>query len=182
MSDEQMSAWEVAERSVALDHPWVRMIIDTLERDGVRKPYYYLESPADAVAVVALTGDGHMLLTRQYRHPVGAVIYDIPGGRSDPGEDPLEGARRELREETGYEAGHLELLGRINPFPGSLKVTMNLYFARDLAPGTQNLDEGEELEVHMLPFEDVFQGVLAGQYIDGALQTGVLMVRARGLA
>ncbi len=182
MSDEQMSGWVVAERNVALDHPWVRMIIDTLERDGERKPYYYLESPADAVAVVAVTADGNLLLTRQYRHPVGAVIYDIPGGRSDPGEDPLEGARRELHEETGCEAGHIELLGRVNPFPGSLKVTLNLYFARDLKPGLQNLDEGEELEVHALPFEEVYRGVLAGHYIDGALQTGVLMTRAKGLA
>jgi ADP-ribose pyrophosphatase len=175
-----MDNWKVIKQEVVLDHPWVKLVVDTLERNGRSKPHYYLESPTEPVGVVALTADNQLIVTRQYRHPVGRVIYDLPGGRTNPGEDLLVAARRELKEETGYSAGHIESLGTIMPFPGSLRVALNLFIALDLTLGPQQLDPGEELEVHHLPFAEVYTAVLAGEYIDGALQTGVLLARARG--
>lgn len=158
------------------------MVVDTLTRDGVSKPYFILESPVDSVATVALTADRQIVLTRQYRHGVGRVIFDLPAGRTEPGEDPLQGARREFEEETGYRAGRFETLGEMSPFPGSLKVTRYIYFATDLVPGEQHLDPGEELEVVLLPFDRVYEDVLSGRYIDAGLQSGVLLARAKGLA
>lgn len=177
-----MDNWKVVEQKIALDHPWVRLLIETLERGNERRPYFYLESPTDAVAVVAVDNAGQVVLTRQYRHPLRAVIYDLPGGRADKSEVPIEAARRELVEETGYIPDHIEALGTLNPFPGSLRVSLYLFFASGLQPGPSRPDEGEELEVHLRPFEEVYQGVLHGEYIDGALQTGLLLARARGLA
>jgi ADP-ribose pyrophosphatase len=176
-----VDSWEVTARKVLFDHPWVQIIVDTLERDGTTKPYYILESPVDAVATVALTADRQIVLARQYRHPIGRIIYDLPAGRAEPGEDPLIAARRELEEETGYRPGHIELMTVLNPFPGSLKVNLNVFFARDLTPGQQNLDPGEELEVHLRPFDEVYAEVVSGQHVDGALQVGVLLARAKGL-
>jgi ADP-ribose pyrophosphatase len=177
-----MDHWTIAEQKVLFDHPRFRIIYDTLVHDGVTRPYVYLESPVDSVATLALTADRQIVLTRQYRHPIAQTITDLPAGRAEPGEDPLIGARRELEEETGYRAGSMIALGSFNPFPGSLKVTAHLFFASDLTPGDQRLDEHEELEVHHRPFDDVYAEVLAGQHIDGNLQMAVLMARARGLA
>jgi len=177
-----MNDWQQTERKIAFEHPWIRIIIDTLTRGDVSKPYIYLESPVDAVATVALTADGQIVLARQYRHPVGQIITDLPAGRANPAEPPLEAARRELEEETGYRPATLVVLGRASPFPGSLKVTMHLFFATDLAPGQQHLDEGEELEVLLRPFDEVYDEVIHSKHIDAALQWGVLLARARGLA
>ena len=173
-------AYTILESRFVLDHPWVRMVADTLEHAGRRFPYYYLESPVDSVATVALTGDRRVVLCRQYRHPIRQVIYDLPAGRLQPGEDPAAGARRELEEETGYRAGRFTPLGRYNPFPGSLKVTAHLFFAADLALAPQRLDEGEELDVALVPFDEALAMVLRGECIDGSLQLGLLLAAQKG--
>jgi ADP-ribose pyrophosphatase len=133
------------------------------------------------VAAVALTDGGELVLTRQYRHPLGRVLIDVPAGRMSPGEEPSQAARRELLEETGYHAGYIQPLGRYTPFPGSLKVTAHLFFARDLRPGPQHLDPGEELEVILRPVDAIVEGILNGEYLDTSLQLGVLLARAKGL-
>lgn len=174
------SQYTVVETRVMLDHPWVRVVAETLEYAGQRRPYFYLESPVDSVAVVALTDDNQLVLTHQYRHPVGQVIHDLPAGRLNPGEDPAEGARRELEEETGYRAATLIPLGRYNPFPGSLKVTAHLFLATDLTYVGQSLDKDEELEVVLQPFAEALERVRRGEYIDGSLQLGVLLAAQKG--
>jgi hypothetical protein len=72
-------------------------------------------------------------------------------------------------------------LGRFNPFPGSLKVTASLFLATGLEPGQPRLDEGEELEVVLMPFAEVLAMVLRGECIDAGLQLGVLLAAQRGL-
>jgi ADP-ribose pyrophosphatase len=178
----RMDNWQLTDRSVILENSFMRAVVDTLSRDGVSRRYTYLESPVDSVTTLALTGRREVVLTRQYRHPIGQVIFDLPGGRALPGEDPADSARRELEEETGYRPGKMELLGRFTPFPGSIKVTAHLYFASGLTPGQPHLDDGEELEVHLRPFDEVYAEVLDGRHVDAALQWAVLLARARGLA
>jgi ADP-ribose diphosphatase len=177
-----MENWQVIEQQVILDHPLMRAVVDTLSREGVERQYTYLESPVDSVVTVALTDRREIVLTRQYRHPIRQIIFDLPGGRALPGESPADSARRELEEETGYRPGRIMPLGRLTPFPGSLKVTMHVFFAAQLTPGKQQLDDGEELEVHLRAFDEVYVEVLNGQHIDAALQWGVLLARAKGLA
>ena len=166
---------------VLFDHPWARIIIDTLEMDGKTWPYFYLESPVEAVATVGVTETGEIILTRQYRHPVGRVIYDLPAGRLEPGEEPLQGARREFEEETGYYPNQIVKLGYYNQFPGMLRAGTHLFFATDLTPTRQRLDEGEELETVLLPVGDVLGSILHGELIDGSLQLGMLLAYHKGL-
>jgi ADP-ribose pyrophosphatase len=175
-------AYTVVESNTLLDHPLVQMVVDTLEYNGQRRSYFYLASPMDAVATVALTSDQRIILTRQYRHPLRQVIYDLPAGRLNAGEDPAAGAARELEEETGYRAARILPLGRYSPFPGSLRVTAHLFFAADLTHVGQRLDEGEELEIVLKPFAEVLAMVLRGECIDGSLQLGVLLAAQQGLA
>jgi len=173
--------YSIVESRIVFEHAQVRVIMDTLEHNGRRSPYFYLEGPGEAVATIALTADGQIVLTRQYRHPVRAVIYDLPAGRLNPGESSIEGARRELEEETGYRAERIVPLGRYNQFPGALKVATTIFLATDLAPTRQRLDEGEELDVVLMPVREALAMILRGEVIDGSLQLGVLLAVQKGL-
>jgi ADP-ribose pyrophosphatase len=178
---EPESLIQVVASHTLFDHPWVKIIQDDLRWHGREQKYFYLSSPVDAVATVGLTEAGEILLTRQYRHPVGQVIYDLPAGRLEPGEAALDGARREFEEETGYFPRHIQPIGAYNQFPGMLRVKTHLFFASDLMPSAQHLDEGEELQVVLLPVEKVLQMILQGATIDGSLQLGVLLALQHGL-
>jgi len=176
-----VAEYRVVESQTIFDHPAVRIVVDTLEHRGRQRRYFYLASPIEAVATVGVTAFQEIILTRQYRHPVGRVIYDLPAGRLNPGEDPLEGARREFEEETGYYPQRIQRLGYYNQFPGTLRAATNLFFASNLRPTRQNLDEGEELELVMLPVSQVLELILNGEVIDGSLQLGVLLALQKGL-
>jgi ADP-ribose pyrophosphatase len=173
--------YRVANRRILFDHPYAQIVVDTLEHEGRSHRYFYLASPVEAVATVGLTPNGDILLTRQYRHPIQAVIYDLPAGRLNPDETPIDGARREFEEETGWYPNRIEPLGRFNQFPGTLRAFTNLFFACDLIHTGQRLDEGEILEVVRMPVQEVIEMILAGSLIDGSLQLGVLLARQKNL-
>ena len=176
-----MKEYMVVSSLAVFDHPKARIYLDTIEHQGSQREIFYLVSPVEAVATVGLTAAGELILTRQYRHPVGKVIYDLPAGRLNPGEDALDGARREFEEETGYFPRHIQSLGYYNQFPGTLRAATNLFFANDLVASGQNLDEGEELEIVLKPVPEVLQMILNGEIIDGSLQLGVLLALQKGL-
>ncbi len=175
--------WRVARSRKLIDHPFIRLTEDTLVHpdDGRTFKYYYLEGGRHAVATVALTGEGKIVLTRQYRHPVGRVIYDLPAGRVGKDEAPIEAARRELQEETGYYARHIEPLTFFNQFPGAMQTGTQIFFATDLQPGSQHLDEFEDVEVVELTVAETLALITENRTVDGSLMLGVLFAHARGL-
>ncbi len=175
-----MADFKLVNSQVLFDNPYAQVILDTLEYEGVQRPYFYLTSPVEAVATVSLTNEGCIILTRQYRHPIGKVIYDLPAGHLEPGEDPIQGARREFEEETGYYPRHIEPLGYYNQFPGVLRAATNLFFASDLVKTTQHLEPGEVLETVHMPIKQVLHLILNGDIIDGSLQLGVLLALQKG--
>jgi ADP-ribose pyrophosphatase len=176
-----MFDFKLIRSQVLFDNPYAKVMLDTLEYAGVEHPYFYLTSPVDAVATVSLTAAGCIILTRQYRHPVGKVIYDLPAGHLEPGEEPIIGARREFEEETGYYPRHIEKLGYYNQFPGVLRAATNIFFATDLVRTSQHLEPGEILETYHLPVAEVLQMILNGEIIDGSLQLGVLLALHKGM-
>lgn len=124
--------------------------------------------------VLALTEDNQVVMIRQYRHGVQDIVWEFPGGIVEDGESIEDGARRELLEETGYTADAIIEVGRLHPNPASQ--TNSLYAF--LATGAklvqeQHLDEAEEIEVHLVPFEEVFTMAKRGE-IPNALQVAVL--------
>lgn len=177
-----MDDWDVLSTDYLLDTPWVRVVRDRLRhRESEReRDYFYLTSPSEAVATVALTEDGRVLLTRQYRHPVRQIIWDLPAGAMRRGEDPTEAARRELEEETGYRADEMVQMAYFNQFPGSMDIGTHLFLARKLTWVGQHLDPGEELEVVAMPFDQALELALSGQTIDGSLKLGLLLVAQMG--
>jgi ADP-ribose pyrophosphatase len=130
----------------------------TLDLEVIRHP--------GASAVVALTDDRHVLMLRQYRHAVGGYIWEIPAGTFNGREEPLACARRELIEETGYQADSWEPMGAVTPLAGYSDERIYLYLARDLAPAEQNLDPDEILEVHRVPIGRVSRMIADGKIED----------------
>jgi ADP-ribose pyrophosphatase len=126
-------------------------------------------------AVVALTATGHVVLVRQPRPAVGApALLELPAGLIDPGEAPIETARRELSEETGYRAGRLEPLTRFYTSPGFTDELIHVFLATELERTTAAPDEEEAIELVELPLEAAIELVLDGELSDAKTVAGLL--------
>lgn len=160
------------------------LVRDTIDfAPGVRFDREYIRHTG-AVAVLAVDDADRMLLIRQYRHPVGHTQWEIPAGLLDiAGEDPALAARRELREEAGYDADAIETLVDTRPSPGGSDEVIRVHLATGLREaveeGFERRDEEAELEVRWEKVEDVARAVLAGDLTSGTLVTGVLALVAR---
>jgi ADP-ribose pyrophosphatase len=127
--------WPVVDASLVGRGALVALRTDQVRMpDGDVAPRDVVEHPG-AVAVLALDGGGRVLLIRQYRHPVGHLLWEIPAGLLDkPGEDPRAAAERELWEETGYAARDWHVLADCFSSPGIITERLRIYLARGLAP------------------------------------------------
>jgi ADP-ribose pyrophosphatase len=115
--------------------------------------FYILES-TDWVNVIPLTPQNEVVLIRQYRHGIKDITLEIPGGIVGPNDSPEEGARRELREETGYQESEMILLGSVHPNPAFLNNRCYTYLAREVSlVGKQEQDEKEDIEVLLRPID-----------------------------
>lgn len=128
-----------------------------------------------ASAVVPLLGGDRIVLIHQYRYATGGYLYEIPAGVLDRGEDPEACARRELLEETGYEAGRIEPLLSIWTVPGFCNERIHLFQATDLRKKRQGLERDEVIEVEIFPLDKIRRMIEEGEIEDAksiiALQT-----------
>lgn len=129
------------------------------------------------VCVLALDNEGRVLLVSQFRYPHEKVLREIPAGKLEPGEDPAQAARRELKEETGAVAARWESLGEIYPTPAYCGEIIRMYMARELTFGETNLDEGEFLEVERVDFDVLVGQVLSGEIRDAKTVAAVLKAK-----
>ncbi len=134
-----------------------------------------------AAAVVAMKNEETVLLIRQYRHAAGGYILEIPAGTLRPGEDPADCAARELEEEIGLRPSALEPVVTFFTTPGFTDEVIHIYKATGLAPGKQNLDHDEVLEVVELPLKEAIARIEDGTIRDGKSIVGLqsVFLRAR---
>lgn len=129
-----------------------------------------------AVAVVPITASGEVLMVRQYRHPAGEILLEIPAGKLDANEPPDECAKRELLEETGVVAGSIEKLFSFYTSPGFSNEVLHLYAAEDLSYQGQHLDDDEFVEVQKVPLAEALEMIKNGKINDAKTIIGILAV------
>ncbi|MCQ2114384.1 MAG: NUDIX hydrolase [Bacteroidaceae bacterium] len=137
--------------------PWLTARVDSVQLPNgiINDEYYVLEYP-DWVNVIAITEDGHFVMERQYRHALGNTCYELPCGVMEEGESPLESAKRELEEETGYGGGQWEHLMDISPNPGSQTNMAHCFVAKGVKKVCKpHLDRTEDIEAHLLEKDEV---------------------------
>ena len=126
------------------------------------------------VGVLALDGEGNVLVVSQYRYAYGKVLREIPAGKLERGEDPYAAAMRELREETGAAADKLIPLGELYPSPGYCNEIIRIYLARNLSWGETDLDDDEFLNLERVPFRTLLEEVLSGEITDAKTCVAVM--------
>ncbi|ULQ54332.1 NUDIX hydrolase [Flavihumibacter fluvii] len=154
--------WKTLSSEYISNHIYFTARRDRCQReDGtVVDPYFVVELPTSATAL-ALTADNRVLMVKQYRHPIGEVILETPGGFIDEEEDFTTGMQRELLEETGYAFDSIDYLGRVAANPGVLNNYTELYLAKGgVKQKDQQLDHNEEIEVVEISLDELIAMVM----------------------
>jgi ADP-ribose pyrophosphatase len=129
-------------------------------------------------AVLLARENGQILLVRQYRYAVGAVLLELPAGTIDAGEDAAQTAARELAEEVGRAASRLTPIAELLPSPGFLTERMHFFVADGLSPAFADGDEDESIEVVTLPWEEALTMARGGRFRDMKTVVGILLLDA----
>ncbi len=130
------------------------------------------------VCVLPLNENGEVTLVRQFRYPYREELLEIPAGKRDHGEDPLECGKRELEEETGLRAAQYVSLGELYPSPGYFSEVIYLYLATGLTKAAQRLDEDEFLDICTMPLAEAVEQTLQGKIKDAKTQVALLKTYA----
>lgn len=126
------------------------------------------------VCIAALTEDNELIFERQFRYPYMDILLELPAGKLERGEDPLLAGKRELLEETGFEAEEYISLGKFYPSCGYTEEIIYLYLAKNLTFKGQKLDEDEFINLEKIPLEKAVEMVVANEVPDGKTQAAVL--------
>ena len=165
---------KISKRDSVFSTPWFEVIAKSVEADSSKEPYYCLEM-ADYVSVVALTEKAELLLVRQYRPAVEKYTLELPCGNVEGKETPEEAARRELVEETGYEARSMELLHCYWPDTGRLSNRMWSYFASGVSPHPSATGGEPGVELVLCRLDEVFQDMRDAKFNDAMNYAPIFM-------
>jgi ADP-ribose pyrophosphatase len=142
--------------------------------DGFEIRRSIVKHPGSAV-MMAVDENDRILLVKQYRLPAESYLWELPAGRLDPGESSIEAAKRELREETGYQASDWNELVTFWASPGYVGEKMTIFLARGLTEGEKEPMEDERIELHWFGKEELAKAIHSGQVIDGKTIIGYFM-------
>jgi ADP-ribose pyrophosphatase len=154
---------------------WIKITHDTVKLPNGKTTFREYIKHSGAVAVIAITSDNKIVLEYQYRHPVEQVMLEIPAGKLEDLEDPLEAAKRELKEETGFSANNWLHLGSCLPCIGYSSERIIYYLAQNLEPGTATLDDGEFLETVVMDIDKCFDMAYQGKITDSKTLSGLML-------
>jgi ADP-ribose pyrophosphatase len=176
MADEADLALETLDSTTEYTCPGFDVVRDDVRLpDGPETAFHYVSEPP-SVVVLPFTPDGEVVVIEEWRQAVDRASYGLPAGGMEAGDgDPVAAARRELTEETGYEAGSVERLATYEPANGLFDSVFHYVVARDCeATGERALDHNESIRVDTTTFETLRERALSGELRDGRSALGVL--------
>lgn len=173
--------WKVLESTYLFNEPWLTVRKDKCETPGGKIiPSFYVNEYPDWANAFCLTKEGKVVMVKQYRHGIGEVGIELPGGVVEEEETGEEGVKRELLEETGYVFEKVEYLGKISANPSTTNNLMHMYLATGGEKvAEQNLDEAEEVEVVYMTIDEVKQLVRENKIVQSLHANCIFYALAR---
>lgn len=167
MSGGERNPWTVLETRAIYENPWVTVVEHkVLTPRGTPGIYGVVSPKALAIGVVPFTPEGNIILVGQYRFPLERFSWEIPEGGGARDVPPQLSAARELKEETGYDAGRWQEILRLDLSNSFTDETAVVFLAWDLEPGVAAPDETEELSLRQVPFSEALEMALSGEITD----------------
>lgn len=152
----------------------IKLYVDTVELPNGKEATREVVRHPGAVCVVPVTDNNEVIMVKQFRYPFGEVLLEIPAGKLEAGEDPLDAVKRELEEESGAVAASITHIGELYTTVAFLDERIQVYLATDLTFINSHPDEDEFLEVVKIPLSDLVQMVMRGEIKDSKTQVAIL--------
>lgn len=152
----------------------VKLYVDTVELPNGKEAIREIVRHPGAVCVVPVTDDNQVVMVRQFRYPFNEVLLEIPAGKLEKGEDPLDAVKRELEEESGAVAGNIQHIGELYTTVAIFDEKIQIYLATDLTFKDSHPDEDEFVEVTKIPLDTLVNMVMNGEIKDAKTQIAIL--------
>lgn len=175
--------FKVIDSKVYYEGKVLKLQVDEIQYDstsnrGIREIAIH---PGGAV-IVPITNEGKFVLVKQFRYPLKKELIEFPAGKLDEKEDPFICAKRELKEETGYESDEISYLGKIYTAPGYCTELLYIYLAKNLKSGNHSREEGErEMQILELNFQDVVELIKNEEIVDSKTISALFFLQVKGL-
>lgn len=171
----------VEEKTISSDRIYngkvVNLKIDTVEIPNQGYQKREIVEHGGAVGILAITEDGKVVLVKQFRKPIEKVIWEIPAGKLEIGENPKDCAMRELKEETGYNAQNMKLIHKFFTSAGFSNEKIYIYLATGLEAGEDKLDDDEFLDVYEIELEEAYNMIIKNEIEDAKTSIGLLLAK-----
>lgn len=162
------------------DGSFLQFVEDQIEIENteplIQSKRQYVVHPG-GVCIVPVLPNGDIVMVKQYRTPIGKIIYELPAGKIDKGEDTLTTAKRELKEETGYSSDEWTEIGETYSSPGYSTELLYIYIAKNIKEGANNPDPGEIIETVTMPLDEALQKIMNGEIRDAKTINGIFFYK-----
>jgi len=174
-----MSKWKLLTSTVVFQSPWLEVKKKAYLHEALigEQDYYVIERAPFVLAVAVYQSD--LLMVRHYRQGTDATYLELPAGYREPGEPPEDAARRELREETGFEACTAKLIGELHPLPGYVRSSASVVLCSDVRPAGHHIDVNEIEEVVRVPGARALDMILSGEINEMQAVSAILLAHAK---
>ena len=152
----------------------VKLFVDDVELPDGKKAIREIVRHPGAVCVIPVDEDENVIMIKQFRYPFSEVLLEVPAGKLEPNEDPLEAVKRELEEESGVNAESVEYIGTMYTTVAILDEKIHMYLATGLTYKNAHPDDGEFLEVVKIPLKTLVEMVMDGKIPDSKTQIAIL--------